>query len=123
MLAKIIDGQIKYAGGKTLKCKKTLTRKVPDVSYVDEEITDEEGNIIVVKREVITYCDEEYVDDVIITNPREEDWLEAGYKPVVCEQLEEKEGYYQVPEYTEEDDKIVATYHYEELPDEQETVA
>lgn len=123
MLAKIIDGQIKYAGGKTLKCKKTLTRKVPEVSYVNEEITDEEGNLVVVKREVITYRDEEYADDVITTNPREKDWLEAGYKPVVGERLEEKEGYYQVPEYTEEDDKIVATYHYEELPDEQETVA
>ena len=79
MLAKLIDGQIKFAGGKIL-----------------------------------------IIDDKVIVNPREEDWLEAGYKPVVEERLEEKEGYYQVPEYTEEDDKIVATYHYEELPDEQE---
>ena len=79
MLAKLIDGQIKYAGGKIL-----------------------------------------IIDDVIIANPREKDWLEAGYKPVVGERSEEKEGYYQVPEYTEEDDKIVATYHYEVMPDEQE---
>ena len=81
MLAKIIDGRIKYAGGKIL-----------------------------------------IIDDKVITNPREEDWLEAGYKPVVGERLEEKEDFYQVPEYTEEDDKIVATYHYEEIPDEQETI-
>lgn len=81
MLAKIIDGRIKYAGGKIL-----------------------------------------IIDDKVITNPREEDWLEAGYKLVVGERLEEKEGYYQVLEYTEEDDKIVVTYHYEEIPDEQETI-
>lgn len=123
MLAKLIDGQIKYAGGKTLKCKKTLTRKVPEVSYIDEEITDEEGNLVAVKREVITYRDEEYVDDMITTNPREEEWLEAGYKPVVGERLEEKEGYYQVPEYSEDDEYIYINYHYEEIPDEQETIA
>lgn len=82
MLAKFIDGQIKFAGGKVLEH-----------------------------------------DGWITTNPREEDWLDAGYKPVVGERLEEKEGFYQVPEYTEEDDKIVVTYHYEELPDEQETIA
>ena len=81
MLAKIIDGRIKFAGGKTL-----------------------------------------IIGDKVIVNPREEDWLEAGYKLVVGERLEEKEGYYQVLEYTEEDDKIVVTYLYEEIPDEQETI-
>lgn len=82
MLAKLIDGQIKYAGGKIL-----------------------------------------IIDDKVIVNPREEDFIDAGYKPVVGECLEEKEGFYQVPEYTEEEDKIVATYHYAEIPDEQETIA
>lgn len=82
MLAKIIDGQIRFAGGKVLEH-----------------------------------------DGWITTNPREEDFIKAGYKPVVGERLEEKEGFYQVPEYTEEEDKIVATYHYEEIPDEQETIA
>lgn len=82
VLAKLMNGVPKYAGGKTL-----------------------------------------IVGDEVIVNPREEDWLEAGYKPVVGERLEEKEDFYQVPEYTEEDDKIVATYHYEEIPDEQETIA
>lgn len=80
MLAKFIDGKIKFAGGKLLKH-----------------------------------------DGWITTNPREKDWLEAGYKPVVGERLEEKEGFYQVPEYTEEDDKIIVNYHYEVIPDEQET--
>lgn len=78
MLAKFIDGQIRFAGGKLLKH-----------------------------------------DGWITTNPREEDFIEAGYKPVVGERLEEKEGFYQVPEYTEEEDKIVATYHYEEIIDEE----
>lgn len=79
MLAKIIDGQIRFAGGKLLKH-----------------------------------------DGWITTNPREEDFIAAGYKPVVGERLEEKEGFYQVPEYTEEEDKIVATYHYEEITDDEE---
>lgn len=78
MLAKIIDGQIRFAGGKVLRH-----------------------------------------DGWITTNPREEDFIQAGYKPVVGEPLEEKEGFYQVPEYTEEEDKIVATYHYEEIQDDE----
>ena len=82
MLAKLINGVPKYAGGKIL-----------------------------------------IIDDEVIVNPREEDWKEAGYKEVKNNPLPEKDGYYQVPEYTEEEDKIVATYHYEEIPDEQETVA
>ena len=81
MLAKFIDGQIKFAGGKLLEH-----------------------------------------DGWITTNPREKDFIDAGYKPVVGERLEEKEGFYQVPEYTEEEDKIVATYHYEEIPDDPEAV-
>lgn len=59
-------------------------------------------------------------DNWIVSNPREEDFIKAGYKPVEDKRLEEKEGFYQVAEYTEKEDKIVATYHYEELPDEQE---
>ena len=118
MYAKLEDGRL-VIPGKLLKYKKTFTRSIPEVSYVDEEITGEDGEITTVRREVITYRDEEYVDDVITTNPREKDWLEAGYKPVEDNRLEEKEGYYQVPEYTEEEDKIVATYHYEELPDDE----
>lgn len=78
MLAKFIDGQIRFAGGKLLKH-----------------------------------------DGWITTNPREEDFIAAGYKPVVGERLEEKEGFYQVPEYTEEEDKIVVTYHYEEITDDE----
>lgn len=82
MLAKFIDGQIRFAGGKLLKH-----------------------------------------DGWITTNPREEDFIDAGYKPVEFNPLPEKEGFYQVPEYTEENDKIIVNYHYEELTDEQETVA
>lgn len=64
-----------------------------------------------------------HIGDKVIVNPREEDWIEAGYKPVEGEKLEEKEGFYQVAEYTEEDDKIIATYHYEEIPNDEEVDA
>ena len=77
----------------------------------------EDGLLKVAGGKVLRY------DDWVVSNPREEDFIKAGYKPVVGERLEEKEGFYQVPEYTEEEDKIVATYHYEEIPDEQETIA
>ena len=79
MLAKFIDGQIRFAGGKLLKH-----------------------------------------DGWITSNPREEDFISAGYKPLEDNRLEEKEGFYQVAEYTEEEDKIVATYHYEEITDDEE---
>lgn len=82
MLAKFIDGQIRFAGGKLLKH-----------------------------------------DGWITTNPREEDFIKAGYKPVEFNPLPEKEGYYQVPEYTEEEDKIIVNYHYEEIPDDEEVNA
>lgn len=50
----------------------------------------------------------------IITNPREEDWLNAGYKRVVeGEHLEFRDGYMEVPTYEEDGDVIRATYHYE----------
>ena len=79
MLAKLIDGQIRFAGGKVIH----------------------NGNEVIV-------------------NPRDEDFIRIGYKPVEEHRLKEKEGYYQVPEYTEEEDKIIVNYHYEEIPDEQE---
>ena len=82
MLAKFIDGQIRFAGGKVI-----------------------------------------HNGDEVIVNPRDEDWMRAGYKPVEFHPLPEKEGFYQVPEYTEEEDKIIVNYHYEEIPDDEETIA
>ena len=81
MLCKLVDGQLKVAGGRILVW-----------------------------------------GDLIISNPRDEDFINAGYKPVEDNRLPEKEGYYQVPEYTEEEDKIVINYHYEEIPEEPEEV-
>ena len=81
MLAKLVDGQIKYAGGKIL-----------------------------------------IIDDEVIVNPREEDWKRAGYKEVVDNRLPEKEGYYQIPEYSEDEEYIYINYHYEEIPDDPEAV-
>ena len=52
MLAKFIDGQIRFAGGKLLKH-----------------------------------------DGWITSNPREEDFISAGYKPLEDNRLEEKEGF------------------------------
>ena len=63
------------------------------------------------------------IDDEVIVNPREEDWRRAGYKEVKDNRLPEKEGYYQVPEYFEDEEYIYINYHYEEIPDEQETIA
>ena len=74
MLAILIDGHIKYAGGKIL-----------------------------------------IIGDEIIVNPREEDWKRAGYKEVIDNRLPEKEGYYQVPEYSETEENIIINYHYEEI--------
>ena len=59
------------------------------------------------------------IGDEIIVNPREEDWKRAGYKEVIDNRLPEKEGYYQVPEYSETEENIIINYHYEELPDEE----
>lgn len=122
MYAKLEDGRL-VVPGKVLKYNKVFTRSIPETSYIEEETIGDDGKTTIVEKPVITHHEEEYKEDVFCVNPREEDWKEAGYKPVVGERLEEKEGYYQVPEYSEEDDKIVATYHYEEIPDEQETVA
>lgn len=118
MLVKLVNGRL-VTGSKTLKYSKTLIRKVPQISYVTEDITDEQGEITTVKRKVVTYIDEEYVDNVVVVNPREEDLIDAGYKFFVNNVLEEKEGYYQVPTYIEEDDKIIANYHYEEILNEE----
>jgi hypothetical protein len=81
LLAKLINGVPRYAGGKIL-----------------------------------------IIGDEVIVNPREEDWKEAGYKEVKNNPLPEKEGYYQVPEYSEDDTYIYINYHYEEIPDEPEEV-
>lgn len=76
MLGKLIDGQLKIAGGKIL-----------------------------------------IIGDEVIVNPREEDWKRAGYKEVKDNPLPEKEGYYQVPEYSEDEQYIYINYHYEEILD------
>ena len=62
------------------------------------------------------------IGDEVIVNPREEDWKRAGYKEVIDNKLPEKEGYYQVPEYSEDEEYIYINYHYEEIPEEPEEV-
>ena len=45
--------------------------------------------------------------------------MRAFNKKLIENRLEEKEGFYQVPEYTETEDSIIANYHYEEITDEE----
>ena len=76
----------------------------------------ENGQLRVASGKILRY------DDEITANPREEDFIRAGYKPVIDNRLPEKEGYYQVPEYSETEENIIINYHYEEIIDE-ETIA
>jgi hypothetical protein len=59
-------------------------------------------------------------EGVVVANPREEDYRKAGYKDIKDNPLEEREGYIQVAEYTETEDKIIINYHYEEATDDVE---
>lgn len=122
MYAKLEEGRL-VVPGKVLKYNKAFTRSIPETSYVEEEVIGEDGKTTTISKPVATYHDEEYEEDVVCVNPREEDFIEAGYKLVEDNRLEEKEGYYQVPEYSEDDEYIYINYHYEEIPDEQETIA
>lgn len=56
-------------------------------------------------------------DGMITVNPKEEDFINAGYVEVVEKRLKDKEGFYQVPKYSEKDGKIIAKYEYVELPE------
>jgi len=67
------------------------------------------GNLHIAMGKVLTF------DNEITVNPREEDFMRAGYKPVIENKLPEKEGFYQVAEYTENAENIIANYHYEEI--------
>ena len=50
--------------------------------------------------------------DMIIVNPSDEEYKEAGYKEVEDNRLPDKDGYYLQPEYTEKANKIVVNYKY-----------
>ena len=58
------------------------------------------------------------IDDKITVNPKEEDYLNAGYKQIIDNRLEDKEGFWQRAEYTETDNEIIINYTYEEMTDE-----
>lgn len=77
----------------------------------------ENGNLKIAGGKILKY------DDVVVANPQENDFINAGYKPIIDKRLEENEGFYQVAEYFEEEDRIVAIYHYEEIVDEEEFFA
>ena len=59
-----------------------------------------------------------HIDGLIIVNPREEDYIRAGYKEVIDNRLPEREGFWQVPEYSETEENIIIDYHYEEINEE-----
>ena len=59
-------------------------------------------------------------DGMITVNPNDEFFLGLGYKPVIHNHLEEKEGFYQVADsYQEENDNIIVNYRYEEITEEE----
>lgn len=62
------------------------------------------------------------LDDEIIVNPREKDWIRSGFKVIKDNRQLDKDGYYQVPEYSEDDEYIYINYHYEEITEEFEVV-
>ena len=104
MLAKLENGSLKVARGKVLKERIEEKIMVPEVS-INEETQEEE----------IIYTEQIIEKEIAVANPREEDWIAAGYKELEeGERLEEREGFYQVPVYTEEENKIVLTYEYRE---------
>ena len=54
----------------------------------------------------------------VYTNVAEATLVELGYKPLIeAEYPEEREGYYPVSEYTEEDDAIQQSWRYEPEPE------
>lgn len=54
-----------------------------------------------------------------IVNPSEEQVKDAGYKKIVTESPEEREGFYAVPQYVETAKQIRVTYTYEPIPNEE----
>jgi len=48
-------------------------------------------------------------DELIITNPQYEDYVKAGYKPIINNAPQDAEKEY-IEEYVEEDDRIIINY-------------
>lgn len=47
--------------------------------------------------------------DMVVTNPKDEDYIHAGYKEIIDNAPQDAEKEYE-PEYTEEEDKIIINY-------------
>lgn len=110
MLGKLENGNLKVARGKVLKVHQEETIQIPHTT-IDEETG----------KETTTYTEETVVKEYAVANPRDEDFIAAGYKEVVeGKKLKEKEGFYQSPVYTEEDDKIKVSYEYKECIEDDE---
>ena len=54
----------------------------------------------------------------IVVNPREIDYINARYKEIIDNRLPDRQGYNQIPEYSETDENIVINYRYEEANEE-----
>ena len=106
MLGKIVDNKLVAVreDERVLKVHKEEVIQIPE-TVVNEETGEE----------TTTYKEEVKVREYVVANPREQDFIEAGYKKIVDEErLPDKEGFYQSPIYTDDEDKIITTYEYKE---------
>lgn len=107
MLGKIENGNLVVVreDERVLRVHKEEIIQIPE-TVVNEETGDE----------TTTYKEKIKVKEYVVANPREQDFIEAGYKEIVDgERLPDKEGFYQSPIYTDDGDKIITTYEYKEI--------
>ena len=57
-------------------------------------------------------------DGLITVNPTDIDYLAIGYKPIQYNKIEDKEGFYKVPVYSENENNIIVNYEYVEITEE-----
>lgn len=57
-------------------------------------------------------------DGLLILNPSEETLALLGYKPIQYNKIEDKEGFYKAPVYSENENNIIVDYEYVEITEE-----
>ena len=59
-------------------------------------------------------------EGLLILNPTDETLALLGYKPIVHNEIKDKEGFYKQPVYSETSENIVVDYEYVEIVEEEE---